>query len=378
MDPAAESANLVPAAEPAKIRHIFLKGDQVFTLLVITVSFAIIVSAMCSLLEAALYSLRVSHIELLSRTSPKAARLLRKLKSNIDEPITAILTLNTIANTIGAAISGALVAAIFGKSYVIWFSLIFTLAILIFSEILPKTAGVVYARHLGRFIALPLNWMIILLRPFVWLCRKVTLLIPHRGRTSHISAEEIQAIAIISRKAGEIAIEQEQVITNILKLGEQTVRQVMTPRTVTFSLNSSMTIKEAAEFSDQWKIHSRAPVYSQDTDNVTGVVLGREIYMALAEGRGRLKLSQIMHKAHFVPETAPLNRVLLDFFERHQHLFIAVDEYGSVTGVISLEDILEEIVGQEIVDESDLTRDMRELARIRKKGMVSGDSDSSS
>lgn len=339
------------------------------TILICTVSLAIVVSAMCSLLEASLYSLRLSHIEVMAKTRPRTARILKALKTNIDEPITAILTLNTIANTIGAAIAGAAAAAVFGRSNLIWFSIAFTFAILIISEILPKTAGVVYARRLGPYIALPLRWMIFTLRPFIWLCRIVTRLIPHTGTTIGISAEELQAIAIISRKTGAIEAEQEQVITNILRLGEKTVRQVMTPRTVTFSLEAAMTIEEAAAFRDQWKIHSRAPVYSEEADNVVGIVLGREVYMAMADSRRKMKLSQIMHLAHFVPETAPLNRVLLDFFERHQHLFIVVDEYGSVTGVISLEDIIEEIVGREIIDESDTARDMRELARIRKKGM---------
>lgn len=340
------------------------------TLLICSVSIAIIVSFLCSLLEASLYSLRLSHIEVMAKTRPRTAKLLKKLKTNIDEPITAILTLNTIAHTIGAAIAGAAAAALFGKAILVWFSIVFTFAVLIFSEIIPKILGVVYSRHLAPFIALPLRWMIFILRPFIWLCRIVTLLIPHKGTPIRISAEELQAIAIISRKTGEIEAEQEQVITNILQLGEQTVRQVMTPRTVTFSLDSAMTIEEAAAFKEQWKIHSRAPVYSEETDNVVGIVLGREIYMAMAEDQNNMKLSQIMHMAHFVPETAPLNRVLMDFFERHQHLFIVVDEYGSVTGVISLEDIIEEIVGREIIDESDTARDMRELARIRKKGLA--------
>lgn len=339
------------------------------TLLICTVAFAIIISAMCSLLEATLYSLRLSHIEVLAKTKPTVAKQLKKLKTYVDEPITAILTLNTIANTIGAAISGAAVAALYGKANVLWFSIVFTFTILIFSEIIPKTAGVVYARHIGPFIALPLRVMIFVLHPFVWLCQKVTLIIPHRGVQGKISAEELQAIAIISRKAGEIGSEQEKVITNILKLSDQTVRQVMTPRTVTFSLDSKMSIEEAARLKEQWKIHSRAPIYMEEPDNVIGIVLSRDIYMAMADNRSHLKLSQIMHKANFVPETAPLNRVLLDFFERHQHLFVVVDEYGSITGVISLEDIIEEIVGREIMDESDTAKDMRELARIRKKGL---------
>lgn len=337
------------------------------TVLICSVSVAIICSALCSLMEATLYSLRLSHIEVMAKKNPETARLLKKLKTNIDEPITAILTLNTIANTIGAAISGAASAAVFGERYLVWFSLAFTFTILIFSEIMPKTTGVVYARQLAPYIAQPIRWMIFFLHPIVWLCQKVTLLIPKKGSHGKISAEELQAIAIISRKAGEIGSEQEQVITNILHLSNRNVRQVMTPRTVTFTLDSAMTIQEAAALKDLWQIHSRAPVYSSDPDNVVGIVLSRDVYMAAAANQGQLKLAQIMHKAHFVPETAALNRVLVDFFERHQHLFVVVDEYGSVTGVISLEDIIEEIVGREIIDESDKAKDMRELARSRQQ-----------
>lgn len=340
------------------------------TVLICSVSIAIIFSALCSLMEAALYSLRLSHIEVMAKKKPETARLLKKLKTNINDPITAILTLNTIANTIGAAISGAAAAVVFGKGNLVWFSIAFTFAILIFSEIIPKTTGVVYSRQIAPYIARPIRWMIIILHPIVWFCQKVTLLIPQKGSHGKISAEELQAIAIISRKAGEIASEQEEVISNILNLSNKNVRQIMTPRTVTFTLDSSMTIQEAAALKDLWQIHSRAPVYSNDPDNVVGIVLSRDVYMAAAENKGQLKLAQIMHKAHFVPETAALNRVLIDFFERHQHLFVVVDEYGSVTGVISLEDIIEEIVGREIIDESDKAKDMRELARSRQKRLT--------
>jgi CBS domain containing-hemolysin-like protein len=341
----------------------------VLTVLIISVSFAILTSAFCSILEAALYSLSLSHIELLAQDRPQTASLLTKMKSNIDEPITAILTLNTIANTFGATVSGAAAAVVFGENKLIWFSLFFTMAILFFSEILPKTAGVVYNRQLAPYIAAPLQLMITILRPFIWLSQTVTRLIPNRDKDHQISAEELQAIAMISRKSGEIEKEQELVITNILKLGERTVRQVMTPRTVTFSLEKDLTIREAAELKDEWKIHSRAPVYGGNADNVVGVAMSRDVYMAATDNRQHLKLTHIMHPPHFIPETAPLNRVLFEFFERHQHLFIVVDEYGSVTGVISLEDIIEDIVGHEIMDESDRTKDMRELARVKRKKM---------
>jgi len=340
----------------------------VLTELIVAVSLSLLISALCSICEAALYSLRLSHIELLTTTRPNAARLLKRMKKNIEQPITAILTLNTIANTFGAAVAGAAAANVFGETRLIWFSMVFTMSILLFSEILPKTVGIVYARRLAPYIASPLQGLILVLRPFIWLCQAVTRLIPNRGQAHQISAEELQAIAMISRKSGEIKAEQEQVITNILKLGDRTVRQVMTPRTVTFSLNKDMTVGEAVALKDNWQMHSRVPVYDKNVDNVVGIVLSRDVYMAAAADRHNTRLAQIMLPAHFVPETAPLNLVLIDFFERHQHLFVVVDEYGSVTGIISLEDIIEEIVGREIVDESDKTKDMRELARSKNKG----------
>lgn len=342
------------------------------TTLILSVCFAIIVSATCSILEAALYSIPFSHIELLARRKPASATLLTKLKKDINRPITAILTLNTIANTLGAAIAGAAAAELFGEPYLVWFSLCFTLAILLFSEILPKTAGVVYAKKLAPYIAYPLYWMVVVLRPVIYLCQLVTFLVPHRTKDYKVSADELRAVAMLSRKAGVIAKDQEKVITNILELDNKSVRQVMTPRTVTFMLDKNMTVAEAAQLHEKWRMHSRVPVYDEEYDDVIGIVLNKDIFLAVAEGRGNQQLGRLMHKVHFVPETAPLDRVLFDFFERHQHLFVVVDEYGSVTGVISMEDIIEEIMGKEIIDESDRAKDMRELARIRKTHKISG------
>ncbi len=339
--------------------------------LILAVACAIVISAMCSVFEAVLYSLPASNVELMAKRHPVRAAMMKQMKENIDRPITAILTLNTIANTIGAAVAGASAVAVFGQSSLAWFSLLFTLAILLFSEILPKKIGVIYSRRLAPLITLPLHWMIKLLAPVIWLCQAVTRLVPQSNETDQVSAEELQTIAMLSRRSGKIGADQEQVITNILQLDHKSVRDVMTPRTVTFSMDARMTIRQAIALADKWRMHSRVPVYDRDKDNVIGMVLSREMFMAAAENRYDTNLSEIMAPVHFVPETAPLNRVFIDFFERRQHLFVAVDEYGSVTGVISMEDIIEEIMGREIVDESDTTRDMRELARIRRKTMRS-------
>ena len=333
------------------------------------VSFAIIISAICSVFEAVLYSLPMSRVEMLAEKRPATATILKKLKNNIDQPITAILTLNTIAHTMGAAVAGAAAASVLGESNIIWFSIIFTLAILLLSEILPKTIGIEYNWTLAPYIARPLQLMVIVLKPIILICQAVTRLIP-RKNSSLVSAEELTTIARLSRKSGEIEKDQEQVITNILDLGDKTVRQVMTPRTVTFSLSKEMTVADAAQLKEKWHIHSRVPIYGRNIDDVVGIVLSYEVMMAAADDKHDLKLENIMQPVHFVPETAPLNKVFIDFFEKQQHLFVVVDEYGSVTGVISMEDVIEEIMGREIVDESDRTHDMRALARKSKPGQV--------
>jgi len=339
----------------------------VLLVFILAVGSALLVSTTCSLFEAVLLSLTTSQVEMMIDTHPRQAENLKKLKENIEQPITAILTLNTAAHTIGATVAGASAVTLFGQNGLIWFSLTFTLVILLVTEILPKTIGVTFARQIGPYIVVPLKTSIAVLKPLIWVAQLMTRLVPNSQKSHQISAEELKTIASLSRKSGEIEADQEKVIANILQLGSKTVRQVMTPRTVTFSASQTLTIKEAARLEGKWRMHSRVPVYDGEPDNVVGIVLSQDVLMAAAVGQDTLKLSQIMRPVHFVPETAPLDRIFIDFFERYQHLFVVVDEYGSVTGVISMEDILEEIIGREIVDESDKARNMRELAMIRKK-----------
>ena len=337
------------------------------TQLILATGSAIIISAFCSIIEAVLYSVPQSQVEVMASSGKKSGLILKKLKKNIQQPITAILTLNTIANTMGAAVAGASAAVVFGEENLVWFSVFFTLIILLFSEILPKTAGVAYARILATWIAIPLNGLVKIMSPLIWLCQAVTHLIPRQEKEALVSIEEIQAVAVLGRKSGEIEPQQEKVIANILKLQDKTVRQVMTPRTVVFSLSEHLTIGEALKQKEQWSRHSRVPVFDKDQDDVVGVVLSRNVLLSLSEGNKKQKLSELMQPVHFVPEAAPLNRILIEFFEHRIHLFVVVDEYGGVTGVISLEDIIEEIVGREIIDESDKAGNLREYARHKKK-----------
>lgn len=337
------------------------------TRLILATGIAIIVSAICSIMEAVLYSVPQSQVEVMARSGKVSGHILKHLKKDIRRPITAILTLNTIANTMGAAVAGASAAVVFGEENLIWFSVFFTLVILLFSEILPKTAGVAYSRNLASWIAMPLNGLVKIMGPLIWLCQAVTHLIPKQEKEALVSIEEIQAVAVLGRKSGGIEPQQERVIANILKLQDKTVRRIMTPRTVVFSLSEHLSIGEALDMKEQWSRHSRVPVYDKDQDDVVGVVLSRNVLLSLSEGNKDKKLSELMQPVHFVPEAAPLNKILMEFFEQRIHLFVVVDEYGSVTGVISLEDIIEEIVGREIIDESDTAGNLREYARHRKK-----------
>lgn len=340
--------------------------------LITAVVLALVTSFCCSLIEAVLYSISSSQVEMLKKTGHRSATLLTALRADINKPITAVLTMNTISNTVGATVAGASAAAIFGDESIVLFSAIFTMAILIFSEIIPKTIGVAYAVKLAPVIARPLYLMVFLLKPFIWLSQMITRLIPQNKDSGHISAEELRMIASLSLQSGKIEADQERVINNILELGDKVVRQVMTPRTVTFSLDQNMTVADAMKFANILSRHSRIPLYNENPNDVVGIIIRRDVLLAAAEQKNTLPLSQLMNPVHFVAETAPLNRVLVDFFERHQHLFVVVDEYGAMTGIISMEDILEEIIGQEIMDESDKAKNMRELARRQYKSASTG------
>ena len=332
--------------------------------LFISVSLAITISALCSICEAVLYTVTASQVEMLKKSGHSTAEHLQDLRSDIEKPITAILTLNTIANTIGASVAGAAAAKLFGDENLFLFSAVFTLSILIFSEILPKTIGVAYAYKLAPIITNPLRAMVFLLKPIVWMSRSMTKLLPQKDEET-ISSQEIQTIAALSRQSGDIEENEAIIINNILDLKDKIVRQVMTPRTVTFSINEHITVGNAMATLIELSSHSRIPIYNHEPDDVTGIVMRKDVLLAAAEGKNNLTLSKFKRPAHFVPETAPLHLILMDFFDRRQHLFVVVDEYGTMTGVISMEDVLEEIVGREIIDESDKAKDMRELARSK-------------
>lgn len=325
----------------------------------------LLVSCICSLLEAALYSLPVSQIEMLARDQRTSGKILKKLHEDIQRPISAILTLNTLANTGGAAIAGAAFVGVFPQTPETYFTLAISLSVLVFSEIIPKTAGVVYARPLARFIAHPIQWLVWLFSPFIWLNNFITKLIMRGGNTSKgVTPEEIEIIARMSRQAGAISPEQERVISNIINLETVRAREIMTPRTVVFALDRRLSLGEARQQAGAWT-HTRVPLYDGERENIVSLVLRRDVFSALADGGENKKLSDIERPVHIVPESARASQLLQEYIKRREHLFVAIDEYGIFSGIITLEDVIEAIVGQEIVGEFDLAVDMRERARRR-------------
>ena len=341
--------------------------------LTLAVGIVLIVSAMCSLFEAVLYSVPSSYIETLDQAGRRSGRILKDLRfRRVDRPIAAILSLNTIANTGGAFIAGAAFIQLYGDESSIYFTMGLTLAVLFLSEIIPKTLGVNYCRPLASITAFPLLIMVWVFAPLVELSRMITRLFTKEKTGEEVTKEEILAMARLGQRSGAIDPNEARIMENILELKGRTVREAMTPRNVLFALDANLTVKQAQEEAGIWS-YSRVPVYAEDFEDIVGIVLRRDALNALAENPESVKLSELMQPVHFVAESFSLDIVLQMFLNRRQHLFVVIDEYGGLSGIVTLEDVLEEILGREIVDEFDTVTDMQELARVRRRQVFEGE-----
>jgi CBS domain containing-hemolysin-like protein len=340
--------------------------------LILAVALATAVSFLCSITEAAFYSIPLSRIERMRKEGRKAGEILYALRMDVEKPITAILTLNTIAATAGAAVAGAAAVRVFGDQHLVLFTAGFTLLILLVGEIVPKTTGVAYARQLAPALAKPLLAMVFVSLPVIWLFGRLVRLIRSRQTEPDADEDDIRALVTLTRRQGILKPYEESAIRNILALDDKRVDQIMTPRTVVFSLPSSMTVGAALELTKTWP-HTRIPVFEgEDAEEIVGVVYRRQVFEAAANDHLDLRLSDLMRPVRFVLENLTLDRLLRKFLESRMHLFVVLDEYGGMAGVVSLEDVLEEMLGSEIVDETDQVVDMRELARMRRSELVPG------
>lgn len=337
--------------------------------LILTVCLVVLISGLCSTTEAALYAVPWTYIETLREKGSRTGELLFRLRSHIDRPIAAVLTLNTVANTAGAALAGALASDVLGHDLMPWFAVALTLLILAFGEIIPKTLGVVHAAGFSALMVMPLQGLIFLFSPLIWLSSAVTRLLTPSESGPSATADDIRAITSLSRASGGIQPYEEKAIRNILVLDTKRVQDVMTPRTIVFSLQENMTVSDAYAHPRIWH-YSRIPVYGDDNEDITGIVLRKDIVRYMADDKGTMILGEIIQPVHFVLENQTLDKVLLQFLESRLHLFIVLDEYGGLSGVISLEDVLEEMLGREIVDETDAVVDLRQAARERRNRLV--------
>ena len=333
--------------------------------LCMVVSLVVLISGACSLFEAALYSVPLAEINALERAGHPSGPMLRTLRSHIDRPIAAILSLNTVANTGGAALAGGIASDVFGSMWVGYFSAAFTLVILLLSEIIPKTAGVVYSRYLARRIARPLQFLVLIFAPVIWLSRGVTRLVASRHEAERVSDEDLLLMVRQGLRSGDLKPHEADVISNILSLETKTAGAIMTPRVVLFTLSASTSLTNAAA-DEQLLRHSRVPVYDADADDIVGIVHRRDILRAAAKDEFNTTLDQLMRPAHFVVESAKLDQLLRIFLEQRQHLMVVTNEFGTVSGIVTLEDVLEEILGHEIVDEFDQVADLRAFAREQR------------
>lgn len=334
--------------------------------LLFSVVFALLVSSACSLAETALYSVPWAYIDRLRRQGRTAGKLLFEMRSHVDRPIAAILTLNTIANTAGSAVAGAAFMAVFGAEYMAVFAGVFTVLVLVLGEIVPKTLGVAHAGPVAAGLARPLSCMVSLLTPITWLTSLLTRVLTPASSGPKLSEDDIRAVASLSREAGAIQGFEERLIRHTLTLDQRRVHDIMTPRTVVFSLPRTMRVAEASRLPELWHF-SRIPVYGDDREDIVGLLERRAIGQALARGDRHVHLGDIMKPMHFVLENMTLDTLLLKFLDSRTHLMAVLDEYGGLSGVVSLEDVLEELLGREIVDESDSVVDLQALARRRQR-----------
>lgn len=322
------------------------------------------VSFLCSILEAGLLSITPSHVAKLVQDRPKVGLKIRALKANVDRPLAAILTLNTFANTAGAAGVGAEAQRLWGSEALAIASAVLTLAILVFSEILPKTLGALYWRRLTGFMARVLPIMILVLLPLVWLSEAITRMLKRRRVAQTFSREEFAALARVGEEQGVFDESEMRILRNLFHFGSLRTRDIMTPRTVTFSLEENTSVRDAVAERGSM-IFSRIPIWKGTPDQVTGYILKDQLLLRAARNELDAPLSSFAREALMVPDTIALPALFEKLLDNREHIAVVVDEYGGIDGVVTMEDVLETLIGLEIVDEMDSVQDMRAMARSR-------------
>lgn len=345
--------------------------------LISTIIFAVVSSAICSVMEAALYAVPLASVKHLADQGTRRGRVLLHLKSNVERPIAAILILNTIANTAGASVAGwaygEVWGARFGELGLFAFSAVFIVLILICSEILPKILGVVYCRQIAPVIALPLYWLTKLFTLPIGIASVISKRLRSDNQAPAVSSEEVLSMAQLGTEEGALDHFEGSIIKNVIGLDQLLVRDVLTPRVVVLRLDENLTLAEIENQVLDWN-HSRVPLYAEDRpDHLKSYVNQRDIFRKLLANQKGLKLKEVARPLEVVPELMRVDKLLLKMFECREQICAVVDEHGSLAGIVTLEDLIEELLGREIVDEYDTVSDLRLFAKLGlliKKGRV--------
>lgn len=333
------------------------------TLLIAFAILAIATSFICSILEAALLSITPSYIAQQKLERPRLWRQLREMKDQIDQPLAAILTLNTVAHTVGATGVGAQVVKLYGDAYLGIASAVMTALILVLSEILPKTIGARYWNVMAPFLPAVLNFMIFTLRPFIWMSDRIMNLFGGQP-VEHDIRLEIKALALLGRELDKIDEDEQRVISNILDLHEVTVRQIMTPRIVCEFVSPDLPVTDFRDFVREHQF-SRYPVLDHEE-----VPLGMVFRHDLIDADPDATVRGLMKPVTVVSDLDSVESLMMRFMGERQHMLLVYDEYGSWLGLVTMEDVMEAIIGQPILDETDDIPNMRRHARRRWKNRL--------
>jgi CBS domain containing-hemolysin-like protein len=335
-------------------------------LLLFYLSLALVISFLCSILEAVLLSTPISYLKVKEESGHKAARHMIKLKENIDKPLSAILSLNTVAHTVGAAGVGAQATVVFGEAYFGLVSAVLTILILVLTEIIPKTIGARFWRQLAIFSGQMIRVLIVITYPLVIISSYITKAISSNSIEQTTSREEISALANIGALEGIFGEKENKIIQNLIRLKSVKVAEVMTPRVVVTVADETMSLEEFIKNKDFMRF-SRIPVFAENEENITGYILRQTVFEKIAEDQLDLVLKDIKRDMVFIHTNKPLFAIWELLLEKKEHIAAVIDEYGGLDGIVTMEDIIETLLGFEIVDEKDTITDMQQYARERWK-----------
>ncbi len=325
------------------------------------------ISFLCSILESIILSTNISYISVLEKANPKAGKLLKKLKLNIDKSISSILILNTFANTLGATAIGVQAQSLFenDSNLILIVSIALTFMILFFAEIIPKTIGAIYWKKLAPYAARIIEVFIFLTYPIILTTLFVTKKISKNKDADIVSREELLQTTLLSEEDGMINDMESDIIENTLSLKEVRLKDILTPRSVVFAVQKNSLIKNLLNDKRTYKF-SRVPVYDEDIDNIVGMVFTKKLFKQAIKDK-KVSIESIMTSVDSINENIPVSKALSNFIKTKAHMLIVTDSYGQTEGIATLEDCIETLLGQEIMDELDTTEDMRKLASAKMK-----------